>query len=734
MRKARLLCLAVAATTAVGLLIGPSGAAGVPVTPASGGDPNGYVIGQQPHRTVHEPAPGVIAGNALVEAFDGVDKAGLPQRQVQLTWQSNEDVASANNVSSMMQSYDGGYTFPSGINSDAASGWYAKLRDGSRFGVEFIPDSVIDTHRVKLITRRSTDGGKTYRRELATFTTDGTFDPTKFDRGVRIHRDLFYAKDGSLLLGYYTTYVGDPGYRSELARSTDNGRTWQRYATVATQTDGRWMGETGMTRAINGDLVAVHRTGQAGGANIGPLYTNRSTDDGRTWTSPVPIKITTASGEPAPATGVMPVLRLLPNGIMTLTWGRPDNWIAISPDGMGTSFEQAQTTYVNYPTVNAAFQRNHGSSGNGAHAAVGSNRVIIAGDNCAPSWGCPETDAGFTVDGEYRVWTRLVDVVAPGVGKIDLLGKYRKEKISVRTDLDARNPKLPEMSPLGAIDGSTDWASSAVGRGRTGTYTLTLDRTYTLTRAGLALHPGEKSKATVEVSVDGTAWEPVVRTGEITSYALKYFDIDGVAAKYVRVRVDDRHKAFLNELELYSTVDSFENDPVGQVPRGYTNAVGATVTDFDTDDSRRMLRLVDPWIDRTSGITWESASAAEQNLEFRVNSIGYARSFSFVTRGADGAPAFQFNVGSDGSIGWYDATTRQWTKLTAAGVAPQKKWHTLRVEATLTSAEVFLNGTSVGTVGPTTPGVTGLAGHSFGTSGTTSQYDHFLIDDVEQTG
>jgi hypothetical protein len=331
------------------------------------------------------------------------------------------------------------------------------------------------------------------------------------------------------------------------------------------------------------------------------------------------------------------------------------------------------------------------------------------------------------------VWTKFVDVVAPGVGKIDLLGKYRKEKISVRTDLDARDPRLPEMNPLGAIDGSTDWASSAVGRGRTGTYTLTLDRTYTLTRAGLSLHPGERSKATVEVSVDGKAWQPVVRTGEITSYALKYFDLDGVAAKYVRVKVDDRHRAFLNELELYSTVDSFENDPVGQVPRGYTNAVGATVTDFDTDDSRRMLRLVDPWIDRTAGLTWASAPAPEQNLEFRVNSIGYARSFSFVTRGADGAPAYQFNVGSDGSIGWYDATARTWTKLTAPGVAPQKKWHTLRVAATLTSAEVFLNGTSVGTVGPTTPGVTGLAGHGFGTSGTTSQYDHFLIDDVEQT-
>jgi len=37
----------------------------------------------------------------------------------------------------------------------------------------------------------------------------------------------------------------------------------------------------------------------------------------------------------------------------------------------------------------------------------------------------------------------------------------------------------------------------------------------------------------------------------------------------------DRSGSFLNEVELYSTVDSFANDAVGYVPRGYTDAVGA---------------------------------------------------------------------------------------------------------------------------------------------------------------
>ena len=54
----------------------------------------------------------------------------------------------------------------------------------------------------------------------------------------------------------------------------------------------------------------------------------------------------------------MPVLHLLPSGLLTLTFGRPDNWIAVSPDGSGRAFEQAQLTYQNHPdTDTGAFQR-----------------------------------------------------------------------------------------------------------------------------------------------------------------------------------------------------------------------------------------------------------------------------------------------------------------------------------------------------------------------------------------
>ena len=720
----------------------PAGVTGPPVpdTARSGGDPNAPFIGQQRYSTVYEGVPGEIAGNPFADAVDGVDEDGRPSRNVLVSWQANEDVASAASERTLIRSTDNGHSFPSG-HTDGISGVYRKLRDGDILGVEFIPAKVLDAHRLLLLQKRSSDGGRTWKTEQSLFTTDKTFDSATFDRGIRVHRDIVEDPQGNLLMTYYTASQGDSAGSSEVAISRDKGRTWRRYATVFPPQGNRSFNETGISWAANGELVAVARSHV--GSTLSQMHTARSADGGKTWSAAVPVTISTASGEPAPQTGVMPMLRLLPNGIMSLTFGRPDNWVAISPDGLGNGFEQAQVTYQNFPEQDTgAFQRSHGSSGNGASAVVGSNRILQVGDNCAPSWGCPATDSGFQVDGEYRVWKKFIDIAAPGVGRIDLLSKFHSGQITVDTDMKGTNRHLPELRPVGAIDGSTDWAASAVRATRDGkgTYTLNLDRVYTLTKAGLSLHPGLPSTAVVEVSTDRTQWTKVADTGALRSYALTYYPIDRVAAKYVRVTVDDPNRglALLNEIELYSTADSFENDAVGYVPRGYTNAIGATVTTKDTGGDGHALRLADAWNDKIAQATWVSAPAQAQSLKFRFQSVGYARSLSFVTNGvnASGAPvtAFQIAVQSDGRLAWYSAATRAWTKFTTVEQAiPQKQWRGIEVRATLTAAEVFIDGTLVGTVPPTNAGVTALTGHTFSTSGTTPTYDNFVIDDVEQT-
>jgi hypothetical protein len=243
----------------------------------------------------------------------------------------------------------------------------------------------------------------------------------------------------------------------------------------------------------------------------------------------------------------------------------------------------------------------------------------------------------------------------------------------------------------------------------------------------------------VEVSVDGTQWIPVVDTGRITSFAMHYFPIDKVAARYVRITLDDpnRQGVFLNEVELYSTADSFENDAVGYVPRGYTKALGATVTDVNTNGDGHALRLADAWNDKMAQATWVSPPAAAQDLRFTFQSMGYARTLQFITNGTTEAgttvPAFQLSSMADGRLAYYDSATKAWVKITGTDRAiPLKEWHAIEVKASLTSAEVFLDGTSVGRVPLTTPGVTALTGHTFTSGGTTSTYDNYVIDDVEQ--
>ncbi|MFC7622804.1 exo-alpha-sialidase [Microlunatus sp. GCM10028923] len=705
--------------------------------PRDGAAPDGYLIAQQAVVPMYEPPPGVIAGNNLADAFDGVDSDGDQVRTVLMSWQSNEDVGTADSERLLARSTDNGHTFPYGY-TDTISGFYSKLRDGDILGVEFIPQSA-DTHTATLIQRRSSDLGATWKEETAAFSTDKTFDAKVFNRGLRIHRDILEDSQGRLLLPYYTKYAEDSAGSAEIAISKDNGKTWRRLSTIFPADGNRAFNETGVSWASNGDLVAVARSHV--GSTLSQLYTARSTDEGRTWSAPEPIMITTASGEPAPTTGVMPVLDLLPNGVMTLTFGRPDNWVAISPDGTGRSFEQAQVTYRNFPDQDlGAFQRSHGSSGNGSHAVVGPNRILQVGDNCAPSWGCPPTDSGFHVDGKYRVWKTFIDILAPGFGKIDLRSKVESGAIKINTTMTSLDSKLPELGPRGPLDGSTDWASSAFARDQAkGTYTLTLDREYDLTKAGLSLHRGKASAATVEVSLDGRAWTQVVDTGAVTSYALRYYPLDRVPAKYVRITVNDPTAggALLNEIELYSTTNSFENEAVDTVPRGYTDAVGATVVDFDTSGDGHALRLADAWKDATAQATWTSDPAATQHLAFRFASLGYPRTLQFVTLGrtAEGTvvPAYQLAVQSDGALASYDAATGVWTKITSPGAAPQKQWHRIRVEATLTEAKVYLADQLVGTVAPTTGGVTGLSGHRFATTGTAPSYDNFVIDDVEQT-
>ena len=145
---------------------------------------------------------------------------------------------------------------------------------------------------------------------------------------------------------YYTTERDQRLSRLVLIRSIDHGRTWDEYGIIAAvhprQKPWPWMGkegptEAGLVRLSASRLYSIFRTGN--GEDLGETW---SLDDGKTWTPPL------SSG----FRGVAPHLRLLTNGLLACTFGRPGpvtimfsadegkKWVGITP-----IFNETSTRY-----------------------------------------------------------------------------------------------------------------------------------------------------------------------------------------------------------------------------------------------------------------------------------------------------------------------------------------------------------------------------------------------------
>jgi len=492
MRTRATACAAVVAV-AVSVVATPSHAAAAAPAAAWGWS-------QTPAVTVENgPADGSITGNPGVSAVD---------QTVMYAWSKNPDVGSADPVIGYKRSTDGGQTFPTGYSTgDTSFSTVGRAKDGALVDVAFIPVAIANSTTVNLRVKRSTDNGVSWTPIASTFTTTSGWTWGGMNRGLRVNSGMITDGAGNLYFSYYTRYSGDPGTRTEVAISRDNGATWTRHGPIIQSSPTQQYDEAGISWAPNGEMVAVVTQDEivpAGAARKHlKLITARSAN-GQTWTGHKVLPIAYDPGysiRPDSAGvkryGVSPSLALLGNGAMTLRFGRPDNWFAISTDG-GNSFIQARRTYVNYPSSGNAY---HGSSGNGNLAVVGSNRVILVGDNCAPSWGCPAGDSGFTIDNKYRVWKKFVTVNRPAAGT----------KVA---------------------------AASANG--------LTLTQPRKLTEVGVRLAHGVSSDARVEGLVDGS-WREIARFDDIRGYCLSYARVD---ATVTQVRVVGTTK--VEEVELYS--------------------------------------------------------------------------------------------------------------------------------------------------------------------------------------
>jgi hypothetical protein len=147
--------------------------------------------------------------------------------------------------------------------------------------------------------------------------------------------DVHQGAEGALLAVVYPARMTGADFahvQCVCYRSADAGRSWQVQGRIlyrpdlvadpqAAKRDG--FSEPASVLLRDGSLLAVLRT--TDGLGLGPMYQSRSSDAGKTWTTPAVFR----------SWGVMPRLLLLGNGVLVLSSGRPGADLSFSIDGRG---------------------------------------------------------------------------------------------------------------------------------------------------------------------------------------------------------------------------------------------------------------------------------------------------------------------------------------------------------------------------------------------------------------
>lgn len=727
----------------------PACAQQVPGSPAgpTGPSATGYVLNIGNLATVYDPAGNPPATTPSTFAYD-TGTAANPSKTVSVSDGENADVADAAIETGQVTSTNSGTTFPASsyqhfTGTSPAPAWgTVRLRSGRMLSIDFKPQSATAT-TATIATFSSDNNGATWSRGTTTFTAPSgkQFD---FPLGLRTDEQPIELADGTIVMSYYTHWLGDPTWSAELMQSNDGGTSFTRRGVIAAGTSSSGYNEAGIAQLPNGNLIAVVRTAVVGAFGPTNLVYTTSTNGGVGWSAPASLLVSFDGQPAATKPGINPQLVLMPNGILVLSSGRDNtgngnNWVAMSTNGSGTGWIGA-LTYRNCPQIedsNGSLW--HGSSGNTGLTAVDRSTVMQAADNCHVGYCLFAGDSGFTTDNQYRIVRRFADVLTPDVGRIDLAGKLAAGRISV-SGMTWTSPAHPRTGVQGAFDGSVEYWSSAVSTGP-GSMVISLDKTYSLTKVGLSLRNGRSESAQVSFSTDGSNWSaPAVTATNRTDYAINYQTLaTPVNAKFVKVDVTASSTcdaglgsscAFLNEIELYSTTDSFENDPLNNRPRGWTGLNSTWVSTSNLDDSAHALLLSDGSTTASATAVLDRASGTSRTLEFKIKpmTVPHANLFTLNGKVASGATvaAYHFGIFGDGTIRRYTGST--WSTI-AGATAPLGSWTTIRVVATTTGGTISVNGGTPISISPWNA-VSSLTSAQFSSGGTSGTGDNFAIDDV----
>jgi len=149
---------------------------------------------------------------------------------------------------------------------------------------------------------------------------------TSFEHRLVKHRGLLFYADWK---SHYLHADGRPPLNMEtvIMVSDDNAWSFKRRTELADPTGEDMLGESALAETSDNALLCVMRRADH---NQKPMMLSRSADAGHTWT---PLRSLHRFG-------VLPQLRLLGNGVMVLSFGRPGVWLSLSADGTGRDWTE----------------------------------------------------------------------------------------------------------------------------------------------------------------------------------------------------------------------------------------------------------------------------------------------------------------------------------------------------------------------------------------------------------